>query len=304
MGRAIQPVPIPDEESQVAWREDETPDDQDLLIASLRAALEEAHAAKAAKTAFLASVSHELRTPLNAILGFAEVISKEIFGSVDPRYADSARSIHKAAGRLHDVLSDIIDMAQLERGRLEVFRENVNLKEVIEEVLCILRERHEPKHARVEIRIDNVFPSLWTDRRRLRQIFTNLISNALSFTPADGRVVVHGHFAPSGDVEIAVIDNGSGMTPDEAKRAVTRFGHAEDELTRKHQGIGLGLPLAKAITELLGGRMKIDSSKGNGTVITMNFALDQVSEQPCQWAAPTCRMAERARRISRTEVAP
>jgi signal transduction histidine kinase len=185
-----------------------------------------------------------------------------------------------------------------------VFRESISLKEAVEEVLSVLRERHEGKHAPVEVQIDDVFPSIWTDRRRLRQILMNVISNALSFTPSEGRIAVHGHFAPSGDIEIAIVDSGSGMTPDEAKRAVTRFGHAEDELTRKHQGIGLGLPLAKALTELLGGRMTINSSKGHGTVVTLNFALDQVSERPCQWAAPPSRMAERARKLLETEGAP
>ena len=278
MGRAIKPLAGSAEvEGAQFWDVGGTRPDSELLIKTLRAALDDARAAKAAKAAFLASVSHELRTPLNAVLGFAEMISKEQFGSIDPRYADCARSIERGARRLHDILSDILDMARLEGGRIEIVRANVSLGEVVDEVLAVLRERHEGEQARVDVRVDPVLPALWTDRGRLRQILINLISNALSFTPSNGLVSVYGHFAPSGDIEIVVADSGNGMTPVEMKRAVTRFGHAEHEMARKHQGIGLGLPLAKALTEVLGGRLRIDSSKGEGTVVTLDFPLNAVS---------------------------
>jgi signal transduction histidine kinase len=249
--------------------------DHELLVRSLRAALEDA---KKAKSAFLASVSHELRTPLNAILGYAQMISQQPFGATsDPRYAEYARDIETSAHRLLEVLSEILDMAQLESGKMRVFCEEVKLTELVDEVLALLRSRHKGASAPVEVRIDAVFPSLWTDRRRLQQIITNLISNAMSFTPPEGKITIFGHFAPSGDLEIAVKDSGAGMTPDEAKRAATRFGHAEDELARKHQGIGLGIPLTKSLTELLGGRMRIESSKGEGTIVTLDFPLNAVA---------------------------
>lgn len=285
MGRVLTPAPsATTTDVDPRWDQGEPNHERELLIRSLRAALDDARAAKHAKAAFLASISHDLRTPLNAILGFAELIAKEQFGPhSNPKYAESARSIEDGARRLFAVLTDILDMAQLESGRMEVNRGLVDLEELIGEVLAIVRERIEEEQAQVDVRIDPVLPNLWTDRSRLRQILVNLISNALTFTPAHGRVLVYGHFAPSGDIEIAVADTGSGMSPDEVKRAVTRFGHATSESIRKHQGIGLGLPLAKSLTELLGGRLRVESAKGQGTVVTLDFALEVVS-QP---SAPT-----------------
>jgi two-component system cell cycle sensor histidine kinase PleC len=118
----------------------------------------------------------------------------------------------------------------------------------------------------------------------------------MSFTPPEGKITVFGHFAPSGDVEIAVKDSGAGMTPAEAKRAVTRFGHAEDEFARKHQGIGLGLPLAKSLTELLGGRMRVESLKGEGTIVTLGFPLEVVSA-PVAQISPANDMSARLRNL-------
>jgi signal transduction histidine kinase len=297
MGRVLTPAPSATAtDVDPLWCQGAEPyHERELLVRSLKAALDDARAAKHAKAAFLASVSHELRTPLNAILGFAELIAKEQFGPhSSPKYSESARSIEEGARRLFAVLSDILDMAQLESGRMELHRGSVDPEELIGEVLAIVRERSDAGQAHVDVRIDPVLPNLWTDRTRLRQILVNLISNALAFTPAHGRVIVYGHFAPSGAIEIAVADTGSGMSPDEINRAVTRFGHATSESTRKHQGIGLGLPLAKSLTELLGGRLRVESAKGNGTVVTLNFALEVVS-QP---SAPTDgRLSARLRKV-------
>jgi signal transduction histidine kinase len=297
MGRVLTPTPSATAtDVDPRWGRGADPNhERELLVRSLRAALDDARAAKQAKAAFLASISHELRTPLNAILGFAELIAKEQFGPhSSPKYAESARSIEEGARRLFAVLSDILDMAQLESGRMDVNRGLVDLEELIGEVLAVVRERSDEEQAQVDVRIDPVLPNLWTDRTRLRQILVNLVSNALTFTPAHGHVIVYGHFAPSGDIEIAVADTGSGMSPDEVKRAVTRFGHGTSEAIRKHQGIGLGLPLAKSLTELLGGRLRVESAKGQGTVVTLDFALEVVS-QP---SAPTDgRLSARLRKV-------
>jgi two-component system, cell cycle sensor histidine kinase PleC len=267
------------------------------LVEALRAACDEARAANRAKTTFLASVSHELRTPLNAIIGFAEMIAREQLGKIeDQRYPGYAADIVQGARRLQHILSDILDMARLESGRMDVQRANLTLAEIVEETVAMIGERTPAAVPPLKIDLAENLPVLWTDRGRLRQILLNLLSNALSFTDATGCVEIVGRLSPGGDVEIAVSDSGRGMSPAEIKRAVTRFGHVEEELARKHQGIGLGLPLAKSLTELLGGAMRIVSAPGEGTTITLSFPPDSIRETAIVWQPPPDRMAERKQR--------
>lgn len=267
-------------------------------VASLRADRDQAVAASRAKTAFLATISHELRTPLNGIIGFAEMIAREQLGAIaEKRYPAYARDIVTSARRLLHVLSDILDMARLESGRAEVFRESVALGDAIGEVLLLVRERTPAEGPAVEVEVPADFPPLWTDRRHLRQILVNVLANALAFTAKDGRITLAARCA-GGELEIAVSDTGVGMTPEEVKKAVTRFGQAEDAMTRKHQGIGLGLPLAKSLTQLLGGKLTIESARGQGTTVAMRFSAESMRERPFEWSKPPDRMAERARRFA------
>jgi signal transduction histidine kinase len=141
------------------------------------------------------------------------------------------------------------------------------------------------------------FPLLWSDRRHLRQILVNLLANATAFTAKDGRIALTAR-RNRDQLEIAVADSGVGMTPEQMKKAVTRFAQAEDTLTRRHQGIGLGLPLAKSLTELLGGKLDIESTRGQGTSVTLSFSEESVRERPFEWARPPDRMAERAKKFA------
>ncbi len=267
-------------------------------VETLRADRDQAVAASRAKTAFLATISHELRTPLNGIIGFAEMIAREQLGAIaEKRYPAYARDIVTSARRLLYVLSDILDMARLESRRTEVFREMVALNDAIDEVLLFVRERAPTDGPPVEVDIAGDFPPLFTDRRHLRQILVNLLANAVAFTPKEGRVTLAAR-RQGAELEIAVTDTGVGMTPEELKRAVTRFGQAEDAMTRKHQGIGLGLPLAKSLTELLGGRLTIASARGKGTTITLVFSAESMRERPFEWGKPPDRMAERLKRFA------
>jgi two-component system cell cycle sensor histidine kinase PleC len=265
---------------------------------TMRAARDEALAASRAKTAFLATISHELRTPLNGIIGFAEMIAREQLGAIgEKRYPAYARDIVASARRLQHVLGDILDMAKLESGRAEVFRETIGLADIIGEVLVLVRERAPAEGPAVHVEIPADLPPLWIDRRHLRQILVNLLANAVAFTAKDGRVSLAARRVVDG-LEIAIADTGIGMTPEEMKKAVTRFSQAEDEMTRKHQGIGLGLPLAKSLTEVLGGRLFIESARGQGTTITLVFPEESLRERPFEWAKPPDRMAERAKKFA------
>ena len=265
-----------------------------------RADLDAAQATSRAKTAFLATVSHELRTPLNGIIGFAEMISREQLGAIaEKRYPAYANDIVTSARRLLHVLSDILDMARLESGRAEVIRDTVALADIVEEALVLLRERAAGESPPIQVEISADFPLLWTDRRHLRQIVVNLLANAVAFTEKGGRVSLAGRIAPGGEIELEIADSGIGMSHEEVKRAVTRFGQAEDGLAaRRHQGIGLGLPLARSLTELLGGTMRITSARGHGTTIVLAFPPERMREGAFVWAKPPDRMAERARRLA------
>lgn len=278
--------------------------DEQLMIQALRSACEEARAASRAKTEFLASVSHELRTPLNAIVGFAEIISREQLGAIEEkRYAAYAKDIMNSARRLQNILSDILDMARLESGRVRVQRSTLALSDVVEEALVLVADRAPPRAPPVLVKLSDKVPMLWTDRARLRQILTNLVSNALAFTTEDGKVSVASTLASNGEIEISVADSGRGMTPEEVKRAVTRFGHAEEEKSRGHQGIGLGLPLAKSLTQLLGGTMRIASARGEGTTVVLAFPAVAITERAVAWQPPPDRMEERRRRLLGAEAA-
>ena len=249
-------------------------------------------------------MSHELRTPLNAIVGFAEIISREQLGAIEEkRYAAYAKDIMNSARRLQNILSDILDMARLESGRVRVQRSTLALSDVVEEALVLVADRAPPRAPPVLVKLSDKVPMLWTDRARLRQILTNLVSNALAFTTEDGKVSVASTLASNGEIEISVVDSGRGMTPEEVKRAVTRFGHAEEEKSRGHQGIGLGLPLAKSLTQLLGGTMRIASARGEGTTVVLAFPAVAITERAVAWQPPPDRMEERRRRLLGAEAA-
>jgi signal transduction histidine kinase len=267
-------------------------------VESLRADRDQAVAASQAKTAFLATISHELRTPLNGIIGFAEMIAREQLGAIgEKRYPAYANDIVTSARRLMHVLGDILDMARLESGRTEVFRETITFGSVIDEVMLLVRERAPADCAPIQVEVPADLPDLWTDRRHLRQILVNLLTNALAFTGKDGRVTL-GARSAAGQFEVTVADTGVGMTPEEVKAAVTRFGNPEDPMARKNQGIGLGLPLAKSLTELLGGTMVIESERGQGTTVSLVFAEEAMRERAFEWKKPTDRTAERLKKFA------
>ena len=272
--------------------------DLELLIAALRSAHNDAKTANHAKSQFLACVSHELRTPLNAIIGFAEMIATEKFGPhPDKRYSDYAKDIMKGARHLSDILGDIIDMASLESGRIKADRHSFELSDLIEEVHALLSSRFKNVMEMLKTNVAPDFPeTIWSDKARLRQILTNVLSNALIYTPRGGTVTFSAALVANGDAEIRIVDQGPGMSPADLKRAVTRFGHVEDESSREHQGIGLGLPLAKGLTELLGGEMVIQSSPGEGTTVTLSFPVNTI-RNGFNWGKPEDRTAARAKRL-------
>jgi len=250
--------------------------DRKLAELALVAAKEEAELASRSKTEFLANMSHELRTPLNAIIGFSQVMADQVLGPLgSDRYAGYARDIGASAQHLLGIISDILDVSKLEAGKAELDEEDIDVAQMLREVLHLVAERARALDLTVDVETAPETPRIRADALKLKQVLLNLITNAIKFSHAGGRVVVRAVRSEDG-VRIAVIDRGIGMDPSEIETAVTRFGQVASTWNRKHAGTGLGLPLAIGLVELHGGNLLIESEKGVGTTVTICLPASRV----------------------------
>jgi signal transduction histidine kinase len=249
--------------------------------AKLRQAKDDAERADRAKSAFLANTSHELRTPLNAIIGFAEVIRSETFGRIDnPRYLEYLQDIHDSGRHLLRIINDILDLSKIEAGKATLDREEkVHLALAIEASARMVQPRADAELVRISLELERNLPMVVGSERMLQQVFINLLSNAVKFTPAEGEVVVRARRSDQGGVVVVISDSGIGMSEEDIEIALAAFGQVDSNLARKYSGTGLGLPLAKAIAELHGGTLDIESVLGHGTRITVKLPRDRVVEQ-------------------------
>ena len=224
-----------------------------------------------AKSNFLANVSHELRTPLNAILGFSEALMTGIFGRLGERQAEYTGDIHNAGRRLLALINDILDLAKLEVGKLELREEAVDLVVVTAEAVRDLRET--ARSAGVTIRLDAPAGSfsVMGDRLRLRQVLDNLLSNAVKFTPAHGLIVAAVERRADGGTAILVTDTGIGIPANDLARVFLAFEQSDSRLARPAQGTGLGLPLVRQLVECHGGTVELSSELGAGTRVVVEL---------------------------------
>ena len=234
-------------------------------------AKEAAEFANRAKTEFLANMSHELRTPLNAILGFSEIIANEMFGACKPQYAAYARDIHTSGTYLLELINDVLDLAKLEAGKLELHESDVVLPVLVEQCLSLLKVKADEGQVTLSHDIAADLPALKADPRALRQVLLNLLTNAIKFTPEGGAVRVSVRDEGSKGLAICVHDSGIGMSGAEIKVALSPFGQIDSALSRRHQGTGLGLPITHSLIRLHDGELLIDSSPGKGTTMTAIF---------------------------------
>ncbi len=239
----------------------------------------QAENANRAKSAFLANMSHELRTPLNAIMGFSEVMKDQHLGPVhNPRYLSYAADIHSSGRYLLGIINDILDLSKIEAGKMSVdAAEEFALRDALDASLAICANLAEKFDVRLVIRLPPESVRLCAVERMVRQIMINLVGNAIKFTPAGGMVEVSGGHLVDGGYAVTVQDSGIGMTDAEIAKALTPFGQVENKMTATHTGTGLGLPLAKAMLELHGGRLEIHSVPGRGTSIILKFPPDRVA---------------------------
>ncbi|EKV31977.1 hypothetical protein C882_3041 [Caenispirillum salinarum AK4] len=243
--------------------------------AELERAREAAEQASAAKSAFLATMSHELRTPLNAILGFSETIRDRVLGP-DPDgrfYAPYAGHIHDAGTHLLTLINDILDLSKLEAGKMDIRPEPTPCGSLAESALLLVSGLADRRGVHVSADIPPGLPPVMVDPRAGKQMLVNLLSNALRFTDAGGRVEVRARAAGPEHVALTVRDTGIGMTPEQLDQALEAFGQVSEGARRVEAGgTGLGLPLVKALAELHGGRFHISSTKGEGTAVTVVLA--------------------------------
>jgi signal transduction histidine kinase len=247
----------------------------------LAISVEQAENANRAKSAFLANMSHELRTPLNAIMGFSEVMKDEHLGPVqNERYLSYAGDIHSSGRYLLGIINDILDLSKIEAGKMSVdSAEEFPLSQALEGSLSICANLAEKFDVRLVSRPPPDSVRLLAVERMVRQILINLVGNAIKFTPIGGTVEISGAPLMDGGYAITVQDSGIGMTEEEVVKALTPFGQVENKMTATRNGTGLGLPLAKAMLELHGGRLEIHSSPGRGTSIILKFPASRVAPE-------------------------
>ena len=227
------------------------------------------------KNEFLANVSHELRTPLNSIIGFADLLSD----NPDEKQKRYAQNILTSARMLLAIINDLLDLAKIEAGKMEVRNEKVSLRDLCETLAQLVRPLADQKKLVFDVQLDPELPVISTDPRRIQQVLYNLLSNAIKFTPAEGKFSLSaravGEESPfqKPAVAIAVADTGPGISAADQQSIYEKFHRLDNPLTREHGGAGLGLAISKELTDLVGGRIVLESEPGHGATFTLYVPL-------------------------------
>ena len=238
---------------------------------------ERAELANRARSEFLATMSHELRTPLNAIIGFSEAITEELLGPFEhPTYKQYVADIHDSGMHLLEIINDILDLAKIDAGTATLHEESVDISEVVHASMRMVEQRAADAGIAAIIRIGDDIPQLWADRRLLRQILVNLLSNSVKFTAAGGSVTVDAALEEGNALRLCVADTGIGIAEADIPKAMSSFGQVDGSLSRKYAGTGLGLPLAKRLVELHGGTLLLESEIDVGTRVTVRFPRERL----------------------------
>jgi len=243
----------------------------------VRRSKEAAELANRSKSDFLANMSHELRTPLSAIMGFSEMMRDQMLGPIGtPKYVEYAEDIHRSSEHLKQIINDLLDLSKIEAGKMELRETAVSLPALIADCVRLVRGRAAAARVRLRVETRDTSAELRGDQRLLKQILLNLLSNAVTFTPQGGTVTIGARPGEACGVELFVSDTGIGMSAAEIEVAQTRYGQVDGMLAQQHQGTGLGLPLARSLAELHGGRLAIHSAPGKGTRVIVSLPADRV----------------------------
>ena len=222
------------------------------------------------KSEFLANMSHELRTPLNAIIGFSEVLLDRMFGELNDKQEDYLKDIFTSGKHLLSLINDILDLSKIEAGRMDLEPSEFDVPEALANSITLIRERATRHAIALVLEVDKEMGEIRADERKFKQIMLNLLSNAVKFTPDSGRVEVHAKRA-DGILEVAVVDTGIGIAPEDQAAVFEEFKQVGRHYTNKNEGTGLGLALTKRFVELHGGRLWLESEPGKGSTFTFTI---------------------------------
>jgi PAS domain S-box-containing protein len=243
----------------------------------LTQARSQAERASSQKTDFLARVSHEIRTPLNAIIGFSELMMDEKFGPIgNDRYRDYLRDINRSGNHVLDLVNDLLDISKIEAGEQEMAYEAVSLNDALAETVAMMQPQANRDRVIIRSSFASRLPDVVADRRSIRQIALNLMSNAIRYTQAGGQVIVSTSYEPSGDLVMRIRDTGIGMSSAEIDQALKPFKQVNALKRQRGDGTGLGLPLTKAMVEANRARFVISSTPGVGTLVEITFPSTRV----------------------------
>ena len=239
-------------------------------------ALQQAQAADRAKTNFLANVTHELRTPLNAIIGFSEIIESAAPAADNAAYG---KYIHEAGTRLLGIVNNVLTLARIEADKLEVDEQIASLNEVLGASIKASQPDADAKSVAIaqESASDHL---VHLDPNKMKQAFGHLLSNAVKFNAEGGAVRVSTKLLPAGDLLVSIRDTGCGIPADDLERVLEPFNQVEDHLTRENEGVGLGLPLARAMIRLHGGELTLTSEVGVGTLVDVKIPAQRLRDTP------------------------
>ena len=243
-------------------------------------AAENAMAASRAKTEFLANMSHELHTPLSSIIGFAEMMEREVLGPMPVTYRAYAKDIVASGRQLLEIVSDVLDMSQIENGKYVLDESEIDLGEMLTGIFRVVQGRAAQAGLYLQARVAKDLPKLSADPKSLKQIVINLLSNALKYTNAGGHIYVLPALTADGDLSIRVVDTGIGIKEGDLSRILLPFERLGEAMTRRQAGAGLGLTLVHALMNLHGGTLSLQSKVGVGTIATVTFPHWRLMKPP------------------------
>ncbi|HEY4344983.1 MAG TPA: ATP-binding protein [Parvibaculum sp.] len=262
--------------------------DKNALIEQLFRAKRDSDAARAraeeanrAKSHFLANMSHELRTPLNAIIGFSEVMATEIFGQhAKPIYKEYSNDINRSGQHLLGLINDILDLSRIEAGRFQIVEEEIDIVQIADEGRHLLDIRAQAQGVKVIANFEPGLPTLYADARAMRQIWINLLTNAIKFSPSGTTVTMVACLDPTGDLRFGVHDQGAGISETEIGRVTEAFTQGAAGIAQPGKGSGLGLSIVKGLLSLHGGSFEIRSALGQGTQAEAVFPMERLHLAP------------------------
>jgi PAS domain S-box-containing protein len=231
------------------------------------------------KSEFLANMSHELRTPLNGIIGFTEFLVDGKPGQINPKQKEYLGDILNSAKHLLQLINDVLDLAKVEAGKMELNLEDFSLTQAIDEVCAVAKPMAQKKHMLVSISVAAELERVTLDQQKFKQVLYNLVSNGIKFTDDGGAVEISAQPYNGGYFKLSVNDTGIGIKPEDLQRLFREFEQLESGTSRRYEGTGLGLALTRKIVELQGGSISVESKIGKGSVFSVVLPLALVEEK-------------------------